>query len=85
VRKINQQIRQEMDQATTREQLTELKKRSDYRCTLVESPSWEKKFGVHIDEMLRVALEENHKTTEQANALARRYGWEANYNPWGNG
>ena len=34
IRRINQEIRREMDGVTSRDQLTELKKRSDYLCTL---------------------------------------------------
>lgn len=83
VRKINRQIRKEMDEITTREQLTELKKRSDYLCTLAESPTWKKKFGDRIDEVERVAREENRTTTDHANAVASRHGWEADYDPWG--
>ena len=45
IRELNRTIRQEMDRAKAREQLTELKKRSDYLCTLTFSPAWQKKFG----------------------------------------
>ena len=38
IRDINRTIREEMDRVKTREQLTELKKRSDYLCTLTFSP-----------------------------------------------
>src|SRR2546430_10371288 len=40
LRKINRIIRKEMEKVTTRAELTELKKRSDYLCTLTASPSW---------------------------------------------
>jgi len=85
VRKINRQIRQEMDGVTTREQLTELKKRSDYLCTLAEAPSWKKKFGDKLDEIQRVGREENRQTTAHANEIAGRHGWDADYDPWGKG
>jgi hypothetical protein len=39
IRELNRTIRQEMDHVKTREQLTELKKRSDYLCTLTFSPA----------------------------------------------
>lgn len=85
VRKINRQIREEMDQVTKREQLTELKKRSDYLCTLAEAPSWKDKFGARIREIQEVAKAEERKTTDHANEVARRHGWDADYDPWGGG
>jgi len=85
VRTINQKIRHDMDGVTKREQLTELKKRSDYLCTLAEAPSWKEKFGGKIDDVQRVAREEDRKTTSHANDIARRHGWDADYDPWGKG
>lgn len=85
VRRINRQIRDEMDGVTSREQLTELKKRSDYLCTLAEAPSWRVKFGAKIDDIQAVAKAEDRKTTEHANAVARKHGWDADYDPWGRG
>src|SRR5690349_14756040 len=79
VRSINRQIRKEMDGVKTREQLTELKKRSDYLCTLAEAPAWKSKFGTKIDEIRQVARDEERKTTEHANEIARRHGWDADY------
>src|SRR5207248_9152153 len=81
VRAINQKIRHEMDGITKREQLTELKKRSDYLCTLAEAPSWKDKFGSRIDEVQRVAREEDRKTTSHANDIARRHGSDADNDP----
>jgi hypothetical protein len=83
IRRINRKIRKEMDRVTTREELTELKKRSDYLCTLTASPSWRKKFGDKIDIPLRVSQEENRKTVAYANRVAAKHGWLANYDPWG--
>lgn len=85
LRKINRQIREEMDSVRTREQLTELKRRSDYLCTLAKAPAWKDKFGARIDQIQKVAMEEDHKTTDHANAVARRHGWDADYDPWGEG
>src|SRR5215831_11122096 len=85
LRTINQKIRQEMDGVKTREQLTELKKRSDYLCTLAEAPSWKEKFGGKVDDFQRVAREEDRTTTNHANEVARRHGWDADYDPWGRG
>jgi hypothetical protein len=83
IRDINQTIRQEMDRAKAREQLTELKKRSDYLCTLTFSPAWKKKFGDRVTRVREVAMEENRKTVQHANDVARRHCWPANYDPWG--
>ena len=83
IREINRKIRQEMDRATTRPELTELKKRSDYLCTLTFSPAWQKRFGKKVVRLREVAMEENRKTVEHANKVARRRGWPANYDPWG--
>jgi hypothetical protein len=83
IRKINRIIRKEMGRVTAREELTELKKRSDYLCTLTASPSWRKRFGSGVKALLRVAREENGKTVEVANRIAMKHGWRADYDPWG--
>jgi hypothetical protein len=67
-----------------RKHLTELKKRSDYLCTLTQAPSWRKKFGFKSGRMLAVAKEEDERTTRLANSVARRKGFGAGYDPWGN-
>ena len=83
LRRINQEIRREMDAVTRRDQLTELKKRSDYLCTLAEAPSWQEKFGQQIHRVQQVAQEEDAKTTHHANAVAKQHGWETEYHHWG--
>jgi hypothetical protein len=83
IRRINRIIRKEMDSVTTREELTELKKRSDYLCTLTYSPSWRKRFGGKVRALRRAAMEENRKTVEHANRVAAKHGWDADYDPWG--
>jgi hypothetical protein len=83
IRKINRQIREEMDGVRSREALTELKKRADYLCALAVAPSWKEKFGRKSGEILRMAKEEDRKTTDHANQIARRQGWDADYDPWG--
>jgi cell division septum initiation protein DivIVA len=82
LRRINREIRREMDGVTSQAQLTELKKRSDYLCTLAEAPSWEKKFGQKIDRVKEVVREEDIKTTQHANALAKKHGWDTEYHAW---
>jgi predicted GIY-YIG superfamily endonuclease len=83
IRRINRTIRKEMDAVTTREELTELKKRSDYLCTLTYSPSWRKRFGEKASALRSVAMDENRKTVEHANRVAAKHGWDADYDPWG--
>jgi hypothetical protein len=83
MREINRKIREEMRRVRTREQLTELKKRSDYLCALTLSPSWKKRFGEKSPRFLEVAREESAKTAKLANEIARQKGWDADYDPWG--
>lgn len=83
IREINEKIRHEMDGVTSREELTELKKRSDYLCALAAAPSWKRKFGDKIDRFMEVAKETNARTTSYANDVARRHGWVVDYDPWG--
>jgi len=85
IKDINRQIREEMRGVRGRDQLTELKKRADYLCALAMAPSWKEKFGGKITRILKAAKEEDKKTTEQANKLAKKHGWDADYDPWGGG
>ena len=45
IREINRRIRHEMADAETPSQIEELKRRSDYLCTLTYAPSWQQRFG----------------------------------------
>ena len=72
-----------MDTVTSQAQLTELKKRSEYLCTLAEGPSWQEKFGEKIERMREVAREEDAKTTQHANTLVKKYGSDTEYHVWG--
>jgi hypothetical protein len=83
IRDINRQIRSEMRDVSQRGDLTELKKRADYLCTLALAPSWQTKFGRRADSILATAKAEDRKTTERANEIARKHGWDADYDPWG--
>lgn len=83
ISRINCIIRDEMMIVETEAQLTELKKRSDYLCTLTYSPFWKKKFGDQIEEVRKVAIEENHLTVKEANYIAKYRGWNVEYHPWG--
>jgi len=83
ISRINCIIRDEMLNVTTKEQLVDLKKRSDYLCTLTYSPFWKKKFGEKIDEVRERALEENRVTVKEANYVAKYKNFDAHYDPWG--
>jgi len=66
----------------TEEQLTDLKKRSDYLCTLTYSPFWKKKFWPMIEELRQVAIEENRITVRLANYISQYKGFWKQYDPW---
>ena len=83
IRTINSKIRGQMERADERQELTELKKRSDYLCALAMAPSWKEKFGSKADAIFRTAREENKKSTDLANRVAERHGWDADYDRWG--
>ncbi len=80
--RINCIIRDQMLAVQEEAQLTELKKRSDYLCTLTYSPFWKKKFGEKIEEFQKVAIEENRATVKEANIVAKARGWDKEYAPW---
>ncbi|MRI83917.1 MAG: hypothetical protein C6I00_05795 [Nitratiruptor sp.] len=82
IRRINCLIRDEMMVVTSEAQLTELKKRSDYLCTLTYSPFWQKRFGDRIEELRQVALEENRVSVKEANIIAKFKGYSKEYHPW---
>ena len=83
IRRINCIIRDEMLIVNSIEELTELKKRSDYLCTLTYSPFWKKKFNSLIEQLRQVALEENRITVRLANYIAKYKWWDKQYDPWG--
>ena len=82
IRRINCIIRDEMLAVKTAAELTDLKKRSDYLCTLTFSPFWKKKFGDKIEELREVAIEENRATVKTANYVAKYKGFDREYEPW---
>ena len=82
IRRINCLIRDEMLVIDEPEKLTDLKKRSDYLCTLTYSPFWQRKFGPRIEELRKVAREENVATVRLANYVARYRQWDKEFRPW---
>jgi hypothetical protein len=85
IRQINKTIRGEMEKVTDQEHLTELKKRSDYLCTLTLSPSWGKRFGRKSSRFLQVARAEDERTTKLATEIALRRGFDVEYHAWRGG
>ncbi len=82
IRRINCIIRDEMLVVDSEAELTDLKKRSDYLCTLTYSPFWQKKFGNEIEKLREVALEENRATIKTANYVSKYKGFNKEYHPW---
>ena len=83
MRTINRLIRRDIRGVRTQAQLSELKRRSDYLCTLTQSPAWKKRFGSNAARLLEVCKEENQRTVKVANQVARKKGWDVEYDPWG--
>jgi hypothetical protein len=82
ISRINCIIRDEMLKVENEAELSELKKRSDYLCTLTYSPFWQKKFKDTLEELRNVAIEENRITTKTANIIAKYKGFNKEYHPW---
>lgn len=83
LRDINREIRTEIHGASDRDEITTLKHRSDYLCTLTKSPAWRTKFGSKIRRYMEIAREENRRTVDKANTIARRHKIDVTYVPWG--
>ena len=82
IRAINRKIRGEIEKVREQPELTELKKRSDYLCALALAPSWRTRFGNKSGRFLEVAQEEDEKTTEAANKMAHKKGFDVEYHAW---
>lgn len=82
VRRINCIIRDEMLSVQNAAELTDLKKRSDYLCTLTYSPFWQKKFGEEVEKLRQAAIEENRATVKTANYVAKYKNFDKSYEPW---
>jgi hypothetical protein len=77
-------IRKDVDDADSRDELTELYRRAGYLVTLSHAQSWEKKFGNDIGEIREVAQEEFAKTARKVNRRAEDIGTDADYDEsWG--
>ena len=84
LRGVFSEIRDDVEKADSRSELTELYRRAGYLITLSNAPSWEKKFGDEIDEIREVGEEEFSKTARKINSRAEEVGTEADYDEkWG--
>ena len=82
IRRINCIIRDEMLVVESEEQLMDLKKRSDYLCTLTYSPFWKEKFGSMVEQLRQVAYEENRISVRLANYISKYKGWNKQFDAW---
>ena len=82
IREIERNIRREMSEAETPDQIEELKRRSDYLCTLTYAPSWQQRFGRKTVRFRTAARQEDVKTTHAANRFARKHGFEPHFHAW---
>jgi hypothetical protein len=86
LKKIFTEIRRDVEQAKSRQDLTELYRRAGYLITLTYAPSWEERFGREAPALRRVAKEEFATTARKINRQAEEIGAEANYDDtWGDG
>ncbi len=78
------EIRNDVEKADSRSELTELYRRAGYLITLTNASSWEKKFGDDIDDIRDTAEDEFSKTARKINSRAKEVGTDADYDEkWG--
>jgi hypothetical protein len=84
LKEVFSEIREDVEKADSRPELTELYRRAGYLITLTNASSWEKKFGDEIDDIRDTAEEEFTKTARVINSRAEVIGTDANYDEkWG--
>jgi hypothetical protein len=84
LKEVFSKIREDVERADSRAELTELYRRAGYLITLTNASSWEKKFGDEIDDIRETAEEEFAKTARNLNRRAKEIGIEADYDEkWG--
>ena len=84
LKKIFTEIRQDVETAQSRPDLTELYKRAGYLITLTHAPSWEEKFGQDIVALRKVAEKEFATTARKINHRAQQIDTAADYDEtWG--
>ena len=82
LREINREIRNEIHGAVDLDEITTLKNRSDYLCSLTKSRAWRAKFGSKIRRFMEIAREENRRTVDKANTIARQHKLDITYVSW---
>jgi hypothetical protein len=84
LKRVFREIRQEIDHARSRPDLTELYRRAGYLITLTHAPSWNEKWGPEAPRLRQVAEKEFTTTAHKINRRARQLGTEADYDEkWG--
>ena|ERR1700678_3086270 len=84
LRRVFREIREDVEQASSRPALTELHRRAGYLITLTYSPSWSEKLGGEVARLRRVAEEEFGETAHRINERANQIGTDADYSEtWG--
>ena len=80
VKHIFHKLREEVEQAASREDLDKLYKRTGYMITLTHAIPIQQTYGNHLEEQRHLAEEEFTKTVRKLNEQAKKLGTEANYN-----
>lgn len=84
LKEVFSEIRDDVEKAGSRPELTELYRRAGYLITLTNASSWEKKFGDDLDDIRNTAEDEFAKTARVINRRAEQVGTDANYDEkWG--
>src|SRR5688572_27675370 len=84
LRKVFSEIREDVEHARSRSDLTELYRRAGYLITLTTASSWKEKFGDEIDDIREVAEKEFATTARKINSQAKEVGTDADYDEkWG--
>ena len=84
MRRVFGEIRQDVDNAESRADLTELYRRAGYLITLTYAPSWAEKFGPEAERLRQIGENEFRKTALRVNERAREIGTEDDYKEtWG--
>ncbi len=84
LKKVFTEIRDDVEKAKSRSELTELHRRAGYLVTLSHAPSWKEKFGDEISTIRKTAEDEFSTTAHKINQRAKTIGTEADYDDtWG--
>src|SRR4051812_21369072 len=78
-RRVFRAIRRDVEDAKSRDELTELYRRAGYLITLTYAPAWKQKFGSEVDDLRAVGEEEFARTARAINRRAKEIGTEPDY------